>query len=318
MAEATDTRQVSGAAPLRVGIVGLGKRWHKRYRPALAALHDRVQISAVCDQVQERAIREARRLDCPAVTGPTALARRRDTDVLLLIDPQWFGLWPIQAACREGKPSFSCDALEVDEDHADTVYQRITSSGVPVMIALPDRLTPAALTLQELLAKREAEARLVVYSFSAARLGPWPCSLALLDWCTSLLEGAPSHVLAAGMPDQSVSTLLLRYPDGKALQINRYRAAGRAEVFRELQVFTDRGSVRVRLPRRICWRDGQATFLPRLQQRPPVEQVLLGQFHAAVVEGRSVQPGLTHVYRLLGWLRAALHSGRDHCWVEIS
>ena len=317
MADATDIRQRSALPPLRVGIVGLGPRWHKRYRPALAALRGCFQVSGVCDQVHERAKREARRLDVPAVAGPAALARRHDTDALLLIDSQWFGLWPIEAACRENKPCFSCDTLERDNAQADAVYQRITSSGVPVMMALPDRFTPIAQTLRELLGKRDAEVRLLVYSACSVRPGSGPCSLALLDWCTSLVPGTPSHVLAAGVPDKSVTTLLLRYAEGRALQINHYGAASAARLAQELQVVTDRGTARVRFPGHIRWSDGQATYLPHLQERPPVEQILLSQFHATVVEGRSVLPGLAHVYRLLSWWRAAMRSGQDNRWLEI-
>ena len=43
---------------LRVGVIGLGRRWRKRYKPALGALRQRFAVRAVCDQVRERAQRE--------------------------------------------------------------------------------------------------------------------------------------------------------------------------------------------------------------------------------------------------------------------
>jgi len=329
MADANNNpQQTPKPSPLRVGIIGLGPRWHKLYKPALQALRDRYQISAVCDQVQERATREARRLGCPVMAGPTALVQRPDTDALLLIDPQWFRLWPVQAACRQGKPCFCCDALERDDAHADAIYRQVRDSSVPVMMALTYRFTPAALALQELLANRAADVRLLLCSTGlslprrprrahANRPGSLPCSLAVLDWCTSVLPGTPSHVLAAGLPDNSLSTLLLRYGDGRTMQINRYRVSGPVHLARELRVMTDCGTALVRLPDRIRWSDGQGMYLPRLRHQPPVAQTLLEQFHTAVTGGRAVLPDLAHVYRLLSWLRLAVRSYQEGRWFEL-
>jgi len=328
MADPNDTPQAAEGRPLRVGIIGLGRRWHQRYKPALLALGDRYQISAVCDQVAERGNREGRRLGCPSLAGPAELMQRRDTDALLLIDPQWYRLWPVEAACRLGKPCFCSDALERDDAHADRVYRQVRDSGVLVSMALPFRSTPAALTLQELLGKRGAEVRLVqcstAHAFprrqSAGQAGPamaLPCSLALLDWCTSFLAGTPSHILAAGLPGNSLSTLLLRYGDGRAVQITRHQAPAPMRVLRRLQVITDRGSALVRLPAHIHWSDSQGMYLPRPRQRPPAEQVLLEQFHRAVTQGNSMTPDIAHVFRLLGWWRLAVRSLREGRWLEV-
>ena len=40
--------------PLRVAVIGLGRRWRKRYRPALLALHDRYRVTTLYDQVQQQ------------------------------------------------------------------------------------------------------------------------------------------------------------------------------------------------------------------------------------------------------------------------
>src|SRR5262249_47924567 len=103
---------------LRVGVIGLGRRWQKRYRPALAALGGWVKVSSVCDQVQERALREAKRVSCQAAAGPAQLLEREDVDAVLLPDEQWFGLWPLELACRRNKPVFCGCSLERDEEHA--------------------------------------------------------------------------------------------------------------------------------------------------------------------------------------------------------
>ena len=40
---------------LRVGLIGLGRAWENRHRPALCALADRFEVRAVCEQVALRA-----------------------------------------------------------------------------------------------------------------------------------------------------------------------------------------------------------------------------------------------------------------------
>src|SRR3982750_4065181 len=66
---------------LRVGVVGLGRLWEARHKPALARLHDRFAVTAVYDQVHRRAEIEAAQLGCAAVEGLTALVERPDVDV---------------------------------------------------------------------------------------------------------------------------------------------------------------------------------------------------------------------------------------------
>src|SRR5262245_53517333 len=98
--------------PLRVGVIGLGNRWQKRFKPALLALRRLYEIRAVCDQVPQEATRESRRLGCDAVTGITTLLESDDVDAVLLLDAQWFRLWPVEQACRFGKPVFCGLSLE--------------------------------------------------------------------------------------------------------------------------------------------------------------------------------------------------------------
>src|SRR6516165_3280593 len=98
---------------LRVGIIGLGRRWRRRYRPALEALRDRYEIKAVCDEVRARAVHEGRHLGCAAM-GPGGLVARDDLDALLLCSRQWFGLWPVERAAQTGLPVFCAMPLEAD------------------------------------------------------------------------------------------------------------------------------------------------------------------------------------------------------------
>jgi predicted dehydrogenase len=309
---------------LRVGIIGLGQRWQRRYRPALAALGSRYQITAACDPVLERASQEARRLGCPAFTGPAELVQRKEVDAVLCLDPQWYRLWPVEVACQAGKPCLCCDSLERDEGHADRLCRLAEENRVLVLMGLPSRFQPAALALQELLNQRQAQVRLVLCTTAYAPEQPrpaagfFPASLALLDWCTSLVEGAPVQILVSSLAGETLSTLLLRYADGQGVQICRYQVAGPQRPRRELQVITDRGTALVRLPQQVHWIDEHGRYAPRVSQGRPVEMVLLEQFHSAVVEGRPVMPDLAHVHRLLGWRRLALQSNLEGHWIDVA
>jgi predicted dehydrogenase len=328
MADSLEQQAPTTVPPLRVGIIGLGRRWHNHYRPALLALRERFQISALCDQVQERAVLESRRLGCAAVAGPVELLERRDTDAVLLIDRQWHRLWPVEAASRLGKPCLCCDQLERDDGHADELHQQVQARGSVVMMAWPHLFTPAAATLRDLLDKRGARPQHVVCSVfvpvaerrrrkeanDPARLGP--VSLALLSWCTSLLAGQPACLLATALPDGALRTLLLSYNDGQTMLINHHAAAGPARGIR-LQVITDRGTIAVRLPYRVRWSDIRGRFVPRVVKgKPPVQRVL-EQFHAAVTGSRPVVPDLAHAHRLLGWWRLAVRSQQNNQWIAI-
>src|SRR4051812_25461102 len=91
---------------LRVGVVGLGRLWEARHKPALAKMKDRFTVVAVYDQVARRAEIEAGQLGCRAVDGLIAAVDRPDVDVVYLLTPQWFGLHPIEVACSAGKPIY--------------------------------------------------------------------------------------------------------------------------------------------------------------------------------------------------------------------
>jgi predicted dehydrogenase len=308
---------------LRVGIVGLGQRWQRRYRQALAALNDRYQIAAVCDQVLECAAQEGRRLGCPSVAGPAELVQGKEVDAVLCLDPQWYRLWPVEAACQAGKPCLCCDQLERDEIHADRLCRLAEEKRVLVLMGLTSRFHPAALALKEMLDMRRAQVRLVLCStaYSPGQRHPgagfYPGSLALLDWCASLVDGIPVQLLGTSLAGETLSILLLRYNEGKGVQISRYQGTGPQRFTREMHVITDRGTAVVRLPRHVHWMDGHGMDVPRVQG-PPVAVTLLEQFHTAVTEGRPVMPNLAHVHRLLGWWRLAAQSNLEGRWIDVA
>src|SRR5438046_753722 len=59
--------------PLRVGIIGLGRRRGRRYAPALRALAALFEVAAVGDQIPHQSAAGAARLRRPAAAGPSEL-----------------------------------------------------------------------------------------------------------------------------------------------------------------------------------------------------------------------------------------------------
>jgi predicted dehydrogenase len=139
---------------IRVGVVGIGSLWESRHLPALRALSDRFDVAAVCDPVQHRAEQAARQLNAAVHEGFRTLTAREDIDAVLLLSPQWFGPLPIYAACDAGKAVYCAAAIELKDDEALVLRDRVREAGVAFMAEFPCRLSPATLRLKELIATR--------------------------------------------------------------------------------------------------------------------------------------------------------------------
>ena len=295
---------------LRVGVIGLGRRWQRDYRPALLKLRERFEVRALCDQVSSRAIREAKRLGCDAAAGPTELLERRDVEALLLLDSQWYGLWPLEPACRLGKPVFCCGSLEAEAAHADALCRKVRDSRLPVMVELAPRAQPALGRLRELLETALGPARLVI----GCRAEPAPRpgrlgngGIAALDACATLFGAEPVSVLETDAGSGGLTSLLLEFGDGRAAQLTRYRAPGSRPSLR-LRVVAERGTATAELPGRVRWADAAGRHAQVLSRGRPAGESWLEQFHRAVTEKQEPRPNLEDAHRLLGWLRTAARS----------
>lgn len=302
--------------PLRVGVIGVGRGW-RRFRRALSALADRFVVQALCDQVREQAAQEAEEVGCADVAGPAALLEDAEVEALLLVDTQWYGWWPVERACRLGKPVLCAVPLAVDDAHADALHQLALDSRVPVLIEMRPRLAPATERLRALLESELGPARFVVCESvqpparvstvpdrraPAALLGPR--GIALVDWCLSLLGGEPVAVQASGLDTQELASLFLELADGRAVQVFRRRAPGARRSLR-LEVIAERGSATVELPGQVLWTDQAGRHAHLLPKQRPVCQTLLERFFQVVREGQAPAPDLATAYQALRWLRAA-------------
>jgi predicted dehydrogenase len=294
---------------LQVGVIGLGRAWRRRYRPALQALRDRFAVRLLCDQVHALAAREARSLGCDAVLGPSALLESAAVEAVLLLDAQWFGLWPLEQACRIGKPVFCLDALALAEENLDHVLRQVRESRLPVMTELAPRSAWVTGALRELLAGPLGPARGVVCDFfqpQPAASGSGPADVALVDWCASMIGAEPVSVLAAGTDDGGFASLVLEFPDARRAQLTGWRTAVVWHPPR-LQVVAERGWARAELPSRLCWTDAEGRH-GDIRRGLPLEHVLLERFARSMRDGQPPQPDLEDVSRAVAWLHAAQRS----------
>ncbi|GAF98460.1 unnamed protein product, partial [marine sediment metagenome] len=146
---------------LRVGLIGLGDAWQKRYRPALRAMTDRFEVRAVCEEVRHRAELAATEFGGSAVDGFRALVRREDIDAVMLLSAGWYGALPLLAACDSGKAVYFGLGLDMPPDEVQRIRHRVEEAGIAFVAEFPRRQSPATLRLKELIATTLGSPQLV-------------------------------------------------------------------------------------------------------------------------------------------------------------
>jgi predicted dehydrogenase len=297
---------------LRVGVIGLGRRW-PAYRAALLRLAEIFDVRCVCDPVAGRARTQARLLGCAAAGGVVDLVERDDVDAVLFTERAWWGLWPLEQACRVRKPVFCAAPLVADDAHADDLAERIGAADLPVMMAHPLQTAPALGRLHALLEQRLGPARAIRVSLSLP--GPRhsrgdlltaPAVPVLLGMCADLLGGPPASVSAAGDASGSLVSLLLQGQGGGGTQLTVWTGPAVTAGCR-LEVAAENGTASAVFPRTARWRDSRGVHAHRLRPVVPQEAVLT-HFAEALRSGRQPRPGLAEAHEALTWLHAARRS----------
>ena len=114
---------------LQIGVVGVGAAWESRHLPALRALSDRFEVCAICDPVRHHAEQAARQFGTPVHDGFRTLTQRSDIDGVLLLSANFFGAAPIYAACDAGKAVYCAAAIDLKDNQASHLRQRVEESG---------------------------------------------------------------------------------------------------------------------------------------------------------------------------------------------
>lgn len=308
---------------LRLGVIGLGRRW-RRYRPLLARLRDHVEVRAVCDQVARRAEIESRQLRCTRAAGPVELLQRSDVEAVLLLDPQWFGLFPLEHAWRTNKPVYCALSLGGDATHADALHQQIQASSLPVLMGMGPMLAPATMYLRELLTHRLGQPRLLRVDWcvppSSKRpdrdLLRSPVMVPLLAACGWLLDDTPRSVQTIDGEGAPCITMVLRFGGERLAQLTLWTAAtGRSPG--RFEVSAEAGTATAELPRQLRWRDDDGEHAQRLPARPAAQSGL-ERFILGLRSGQPLRPSFEDAYRALSWLRAAVRSRDEGQQIALS
>jgi predicted dehydrogenase len=300
---------------LRVGVIGLGRRW-QRYLPALAGLRRHLEVSGVCDQVARLAERTANRIGCSHAAGAVDLLERDDVNAVLLLDRQWYGLWPMQQACRLGKPVY-CALSLLHEPEVDALHEQVQASRLPVLMSSSPVLSPALLRLRQLLGQNLGPPRLLRVERSLPRL-PRPMReglppmlgstalLGMLQICSALFQGKPVSVWTVEADHSPLLSLMLEFGADRVAQLNLWIDPARPP-FCRVRVVAEHGQAEVLLPRRLSWREREGQHRQKWP-RQPYARPLLYRFAAAVAGGQPVQPSFQEAYHALLWWRSACQS----------
>ncbi len=306
---------------LRVGVIGLGRLWEARHKPALVRMSDRFRITALYDQVARRAEIEANVLGAVATSGLDELLDRPDVDVIHIISPQWFGLHAFESAITRGKPVYCALPLFGDQAWIDRVASTIASRKCLVVPEFARRLYPASDRLKYLIQNDLGPVRSVVglvrlsgfdrygQPGPSTQIAPAPLMIDptsyLLDWSRwifgrepltatnqggTVLPGSPLH-------EHDVEHVALGFGDGAVAQwsVARHHRGIWGESAKWMpspgvQIYCEHGAAWLEMPDRIVWTSGGATHDERLPIEPTIGEQLNAQFHQAVTTGDCGQP----------------------------
>ncbi len=328
---------------LRLGIIGLGPGWQKRYRPALRALSDRFEVRAFCEAVAHRARQVALEFEADWEQGFRSLVQREDVDALLVLSAQWYGMLPVLAACEAGKAVFCTNELALTLPQAQQLRRQVLQSGVAFMAEFPQRYAPATTRLKELIVTRLGQPRLLFCHVrapqedAASGLGepfgahaPFAALVELVDLCRFVVGREPGSVLGVvhGAPgphfegDYQLIHLEFPHPERPELSAMANISYGRyipshwpeAVSFRPpaaLQVQCEHGVAFIDWPDKVVWFDSAGRHMENLESERPLGELMLLQFYRHVTSLVRRTDSLEDAYRALLVVRQAEQSVRE-------
>jgi predicted dehydrogenase len=297
------------ASRLRLGIIGLGRRW-QRYRQALMALTEELRVVAVHDALLRRGEEEARHLDAHAVGGVIELLERRDIDAVLLTGGGWRGLWPIEQAFRANKPVLCAVPPCVDEENINSIRDLLKGNN-SIHLALWPSLTLVRETLSERLGESLGRPVFLQATWTRPHEGQHhevlssPAALALLRECADLFGAAPMRVTTQGM--RNLVSVVVTFSDEQSAQLTLWAGPAARHSCR-LQVEAENGAGLAELPRWVEWLDGEGRHRHELPAGL-AEVITLDRFAQAVRNQEPPRCGFEEACQALDWLRAARQSG---------
>ncbi len=334
---------------LRVGLLGLGTAWQKRYRPALSAMTDRFEVRAVCESIGHRAGLVAAEFDATTSDGFRSLVRREDIDGVLLLSGGWCGPLPALAACDAGKAVYFGTGLDLDVRESQILKERVEAAGIAFVAELPRRLAPATLRLKELIATTLGPPGIIFcHQHLSAENGEQGPSrqgtsrsathelVELVDWCCYVIGCRPSWVTGLShRPDPSSAesdyrAISLDFSDGDQsglgpvaqIGCGRYIPADWHEAVgyrrpASMQVSCARGVAFVDLPSTLIWFDEAGRHQESLESERSVGEQLLLRFHRSVTSLVTKTSDLDDACRAAAIARDAEVSHRKGCRISV-
>lgn len=333
---------------IRLGLIGLGRDWEKRHRPALGALADRFEVRAVCDQVGHRAQTAAGRFGAVTVDGFRALVSREDVDAILILSSDWYGSLPVLAACELGKSVYFGAGFDLEPADAEKLKDQVRQSGIAFIAELTHRYSPATLRLKELIATHLGppellfcHKRLAVDASNGVSGFPARSSIGrqlvkLVDWCSYVVGSDPSwvtgmmHRVDGDDLDEDYQMMSLGFAVGAdrdraalaQISCGRYIPAGWSEAvgyrpLAALQVRCRRGIAFVDLPSTLIWFDEAGRHQESLENERPVGEQVLTQFYRAVTSLVAKSSDLDDLCRALSIVQKAALSHREGRRIEL-
>ena len=317
---------------LRVGVVGLGNAWKTRHGPALRTLSDRFEVRVICEPVAHRAEQAARELGVRSVDGFRAVCQREDVDAILLLSARWYGSLPILAACEYGKAVYCAAAINLQDEQARNVKQRVEQAGIAFMAEFPCRHAPATIRLKELIATHLGPPRMI---FCHQRRGAETIDgrptvsrthdlIDAVDWCRYVAGSDPTsvqgtfHRSASDEAADDYQMMSLDFSNGRTpgsgviaqISCGEYIPADWREAvsFRPpaaMQVACENGIAFIDLPSTLIWFDHAGRRMESLDSERPIGEQLLCDFHRAVTSLVRNTASLEDAYRALSIVRAA-------------
>ncbi|WP_161602161.1 Gfo/Idh/MocA family oxidoreductase [Tautonia marina] len=264
--------QLGASNEVRIGVIGLGRQWTERYRAALIRPGGRARVVAVCDAVAHRAEAEADRIGCDTVEGLTHLIERPDVEIVFLLDPLWFGLWPLRVAIERRKPVFTSAGHRATLDELSRLNQVPSDPPPLVMTELTSRFAPEMLRLRELLATELGPARRVLVKGLAAagsspatlepdRSSPADAAIGLIDRCRALVQANPLNarlVRKSDRPGRQVRVVSIDFSQGATARLSLVCGSTTPEPEEagegvKMLVETERGRARIDRSGRLAW-----------------------------------------------------------------
>lgn len=305
---------------VKLGVIGLGSDWERRYRPALKRLAARARVSVVFDPVFSRAAQAAQECHAEVETGLLATAARPDVDALLLLDTAWYGGEAVRLVCSAGKPVYIAADVGQDAPMLQALHWTAVSYGLTLMPELRQRYTPASSRLQELMATRLGPPKRVVVEFSANGDEEAAVRRLLLnwfDWTRYVIRSTPMRLSAkVETPGGSGATIRIEYSPrraGSSAAVAELRLGengnGPPEIGRQ-EIECETGKACIESPTVIRWQSGADVTSETLTADRDETEVMLDHFCRRVVGGLIPVADLSDISRGLR-LVGAVQESRD-------